>query len=140
MIGCMNNYHFPKLVNKPKIFIMHTCDSSCQTFFEPIPPSNIPREIKALKKLADFKIIPTWTDTVVIHSAFTNPNLYYSPFIKELGILICNNAFELSLHDILLETNNQMSLKRRQIGEISIDVSYRVFNKSLFFNPGHFIK
>lgn len=102
MIGCMNNYHCPKLINKPKVFIVHTCNSSCQTFLEPIAPSNIPREVQALKKIADFKIIPTWTDTAVIYSPFENCNLYYSPFVKEFGLSLCNNAFELSLHDILM--------------------------------------
>lgn len=103
MIGYLNNYHCPKLLKKPKIFILHTCNSTCQIFLEPIAPSNIPREIQALKKISEFKIIPTWTDTVIIYSPFVNSNLYFSPFVKEFGSLLCSSAFELSLHDILLQ-------------------------------------
>ena len=103
VIGHLNNYHCGKLMNKPKIFIVHTCNSNCQKFLEPIPPSNIPREMQALKKLDQFKIIPTWTDTVIIYSTFLNSDIYYSSFVKEFGRLLCSSAFEKSLHDILLE-------------------------------------
>ena len=103
MIGYMNNYHCPALIKKPKIFIVHTCNSTCQQFLEPIAPSNIPREVQALKKISDFKIIPTWTDTVIIYSPFLNTNLYYSAFVKEFGLLICSNACDKPLHDILLQ-------------------------------------
>lgn len=103
MIGCMNNYHCPQLIKKPKIFIVHTCNSSCQQFFEPIPPSNIPRAVQGLKKISNFRVIPTWTDTVIIYSPHLNTNLYYSSFVKEFGLMLCSNACENSLHDILLQ-------------------------------------
>lgn len=103
VIGHLNNFYCKKLMNKAKIFIVHTCNSTCQKFLEPIPPANIPREMQALKKLDNFKIIPTWTDTAIIYSAFLNSDIYYSPFVKEFGRLLCSSAFEKSLHEILLE-------------------------------------
>ncbi|XP_053201286.1 caspase-7-like isoform X2 [Panonychus citri] len=146
LLSYFNNFNCPLLMNKPKLFFIQACrgdeydfgimDATTTADAGPVPGPVI------FTKKTDPDRIPTWSDMCIVQSTIQGYVALRSVqsgswFAEALGWALIDHAWEKSLHEILMVVSSKLSKREgKKSVKQAIEVIWRGWNKSLYFNPG----
>ncbi|XP_015782014.1 caspase-7 [Tetranychus urticae] len=146
LLSYFNNFNCPYLMNKPKLFFIQACrgdeydfgilDATTTADAGPIPGPVV------FAKDLDKGRIPTWSDMCIVQSTVQGYVALRSVqsgswFAEALGQALVDHAWEKSLHEILMVVSSKLTKRQgKDSVKQAIEVIWRGWNKSFFFNPG----
>lgn len=145
LISQFNNANCPHLIRKPKLFFVQACRGDIRD--SGVCLQNVADaagfSTTTEKAILEAKL-PSWSDTLICYStidgyvSLRNVNTG-SWFVDALSRELCEHACDTDLHNLLIKVNNKLMLREGDSAlKQSLEVVYRGWSRSFYFNPGHY--